>query len=262
MSKIIFTLLVIFICSEALADPVDKDYSFNAAEAHYSAREMRVARAKLRAEMGGMPIFLVMADRLEFRDGDDEDGITWDAQGWYGGDINKLLIKSEGEYSKTLSETEDAELEVLWSRAVTPFFDFQLGFRHDFEPDGLGHAVIGMQGLAPYWFEVDAAAYLSEDGDLTAGIEAEYEWLFTQRLILQWRGELQASASDIPQRQLGAGLTGLDLGFRLRYEIIREFAPYIGFEYSKALGQTADLIEAGGADNDDFALIAGLRFWF
>lgn len=242
--------------------PHGDGFSFAAADDYHDPKRMAAARAALRHEHGGMPAFLVMADRLEFRDSDDENGVTWDAQGWFGTDLNKLWIKSEGDYSSTRSDLEDAELEFLWSRAVTPFFDFQLGLRHDFEPDGLTHAVIGMQGLAPYWFEVDAAAYLSEDGDVTAGIEAEYEWLLTQRLILQWRGELQAAASDIPQRQLSAGLTSVDLGFRLRYEIIREFAPYLGFEYSKALGGTADLVEAGGGDNDDFALIAGIRFWF
>lgn len=262
MSRAGALFLLILLSPFGYAEHDDSKFRFNAADEHYDADKMTAARKALRHEHGAMPQFFVMADRLEYRSGNDEDGLTWDAQGWYGSDLNKLWIKTEGEYSETRSEFEDAELELLWSRAITPFFDFQLGLRHDFEPTSLSHAVIGIQGLAPYWFEVDAAAYLSEDGDLTAGVEAEYEWLFTQRLILQWRGELHAAFGDIPERQLGAGFTGLDLGLRLRYEMAREFAPYLGFEYSKALGQTADLVEAAGSDNDDFSVIAGVRFWF
>lgn len=262
MSRPAALLLLVTLSALANAEHDESKFSFDAADTHYHAADMEAAREKLRHEHGAMPHFFVLAERLEYRSGTDEESLTWDAQGWYGGDIHKIWVKTEGQYSDSLSEFEDAELEVLWSRAITPFFDFQLGLRHDFEPDALSYAVIGLQGLAPYWFEVDAAVYLSDDGDLTAGIEAEYEWLFTQRLILQWRSELQAAFSDIPQRQLGAGLTDLEVGLRLRYEIAREFAPYLGVEYSRALGQTADLVEVAGRDNDDFSLVAGLRLWF
>ena len=255
-------VLLVTLSAFAGAEHDNTNFNFNAADEHYGADKMAAARKALRHEHGAMPHFFVMTDRLEYRSGSDEDGLTWDAQGWYGGDIDKVWVKTEGEYSETDSAFEDAELEVLWSRAISPFFDFQLGLRHDFEPDGLSHAVIGLHGLAPYWFEIDAAAYLSEDGDLTTAFEAEYEWLFTQRLVLQWRGELQAAFGDIPERQLGAGLTSVDTGLRLRYEVAREFAPYVGVEYSRSLGQTADLVEAAGSDNDDFSVIAGVRFWF
>lgn len=239
-----------------------EEFSFNAADAHFDHKTMARARAELKHSHGSMSHFLVLSDRLEYRSGNDEDSLDWDLQGWYGGDLNKLWIKSEGEYSTTDSALEEIELELLWSRAISPFFDFQLGLRHDFEPDGLTYAVVGLQGLAPYWFEVDAAAYLSEDGDVTAGIEAEYEWLFTQRVILQWRGELLAALSDVAGRQLGAGLASLDLGLRLRYEFSPKFAPYAGIEYSRALGQTANLLEAAGTDNDDVSVLLGVRFWF
>ena len=178
------------------------------------------------------------------------------------GNINKVWLKTEGEYSFEENDLEEAEVQLLWSRAISRYFDLQTGVRYDFEPDGLAHAVLGVQGLAPYWFEIDGAAFLSEEGDLTASFEAEYELLLTNRLILQPRLEAGFSAQDIPERALGSGLTKLQAGLRLRYEVVREFAPYIGAEHSASFGRTADLIEAAGGGADETRFVIGIRTWY
>ena len=122
--------------------------------------------------------------------------------------------------------------------------------------------MLGFQGLAPYWFELNGATYLSEEGDLTADLEGEYEFFLTQRLILQPRAELQFSAQDIPDRDIGSGFTNLQAGLRLRYEFEREFAPYVGVEYHSALGDTANMVEAAGGSKDDTVWVIGVRAWF
>ena len=232
------------------------------ADEYWGADEMAAARRAVQADAGAQKNVFLMTDRFERQSADDGPSLLWDVQGWYGGDLNKLWIKSEGDYDFDAGEVEEAGVQALWSRAVAPFFDFQAGVRHDTEPDGLTHGVVGIQGLAPYWFEVDAAAFLSEQADLTARLEAEYELLLTQRLVLQPRAELELSAQRIPDLDLGSGVTGLDLGVRLRYEIRREFAPYVGVEWQSALGDTADMAEASGADPSRTAFVAGLRLWF
>lgn len=258
----IATVLGMLLAAWVWAGDEQPDYAFNAADEVYDPEAMRESREALRREMGGAPQLMMLADRLEYRNGDESDGVLWDAQGWYGHDLNKLWIKTEGNYSSKTNKIEDAEIQLLWSHAITPFFDLQSGVRYDFEPSGLAHAVVGLHGLAPQWLEVDAAAFLSEDGDLTARIESEYDWLLTQRLILQRRGEMAFSAQDIPERQLGAGLTHVNAALRLRYEIRREFAPYLGVEWTRTYGGTADFIEATGADTNEFSVVAGVRFWF
>ena len=127
---------------------------------------------------------------------------------------------------------------------------------------GRTHAVLGLQGLAPYWFEVDGAAFLSTDGDLTARGEAEYDLHLTQRLVLQPRAEVEFSAQDVPERELGSGLTGLDAGVRLRYDIRREFGPYVGIEWQSAFGETRDIVEAAGGEGDEVVFLVGLRTWY
>ena len=232
------------------------------ADKYWGADVMARSRNAVQAANGSLPNYMFLADRLELRAGDNADALLWDVQAWYGGDIDKFYFKSEGEYSTDENEFEEIELQGLWSRAISPFWDVQAGLRYDLEPKGKAHAVLGMQGLAPYWFEVDAAAFLSTDGDLTARIETEYELLLTQRLILQPRGELAFSAQDIPLDGIGAGLSDFSAGLRLRYEFKREFAPYIGVEWQTSLGETADFARANGNEPDNASLILGLRAWF
>lgn len=233
------------------------------ADEYWGAEEMAEARAALLKEHGGMSTYFVQADRFEYRTGEGDPHLLWDAQGWYGNDKNKLWIKTEGEYAFESDEFEDAEVQALWSRAMSRYFDFQAGVRHDFAPeDDRTFGVLGVQGLAPYWFEVDAAAFVSDDGDISARIELEYEFLLTQRLILQPRTELNFAVQDVPENGIGSGLSSAEMGLRLRYEIKREFAPYVGVSWERAVGETADFARADGEDPSSVSLVAGLRLWF
>ncbi|MGB2176871.1 MAG: copper resistance protein B [Hyphomonas sp.] len=238
------------------------DKPWSQADAYFDPAEMDAARAHAQSHSGDTPFAMIRFDRLEAQSFDGETVGVWDADAWYGGDINKVWLKTEGEYSFEENDLEEAEVQLLWSRAISRYFDLQTGVRYDFEPDGLAHAVLGVQGLAPYWFEVDGAAFLSEKGDLTASFEAEYDLLLTNRLILQPRLAAGLSAQDIPERALGSGLTKLQAGLRLRYEFVREFAPYIGVEHSASFGRTADLIEAAGGEADETRFVIGIRTWY
>lgn len=234
----------------------------HAADSVFGADEMADSREQLRAEQGGMKVATFMAERLEVGASDDSEGYLWDLQGWYGGDINRFWWKSEGE-GEFGEEAEGAELQALYSRAMTPFFDLQAGVRYDIRPEPeRAHLVLGVQGLAPYWFEVDAAAFLSDEGEVTGRIEAEYDQRITQRLILQPRAELNLSAEDIPELGIGAGASSIEAGVRLRYEIRREFAPYIGIEWEGRFGQTKDFARAVGEDSDETRVVIGIRSWF
>lgn len=223
---------------------------------------MAKSREQLRAEQGETRTYRVMVDQLEARIHDDRDGYLWDAQGWYGGDIDKLWIKTEGK-GRFGENTEDAELQALWSRAITPWFDFQAGLRYDFRPDPeRGYLVVGVQGLAPYFFEIDAAAFLSDEGDVSARFEAEYDLLITQRLVLQPRAEVSLAVQEVRELGIGSGVNDVELGLRLRYEFAPEFAPYVGVGWERKLGETADFARDEGEDVDSFALVAGVRLWF
>ncbi|MGE7197472.1 copper resistance protein B [Brevundimonas naejangsanensis] len=228
----------------------------------FSAGDMAAARRVLLGEHGDIRVGAVMIDQLEATSVDGEEGYAWDAQGWYGGDIHRFWWKSEGE-GEFGGELEEAELQALYSRAFTPYFDFQTGLRQTYRPEGdRTDLVVGVQGLAPYWFEVDAAAFLSNKGELTARAEAEYDQRMTQKLILQPRAEVNLSAEDIPELGIGAGLSTLQVGARLRYEIRREFAPYVGVEWTRSFGATRDFAEARGRSAEDTRLVVGVRAWF
>ena len=233
----------------------------HAADEIFGADAMAAARADNHATHGDMKFGTLMVERLETRIADGEDGYVWDLQGWYGGDIDKLVFKSEGE-GEFGGSIEDAEVQALWGHAIGPFFDLQAGVRVDLEPETRSHLVLGVQGLAPYKWHVDGAVFLSDRGDVTARIEGEYDQKITQRLILQPRVELELAAQDIPEREIAAGLTKVEAGLRLRYEIAREFAPYVGVGYEARLGETADLARAAGEDPDGLALLLGVRAWF
>lgn len=233
----------------------------HAADAIWGEEAMAPSRRALGQGHGRMTTGKVLIERLEARFKHGEDGFVWDAQAWWGGDLDKLFVKTEGE-GELGGSAEDAEVQLLYSRAIGPFFDLQAGARLDAEPDTRSHLVLGVQGLAPYMFHVDGALFLSDRGDLTARLKGEYDQKITQRLILQPRAELELAAQDIPERGIGAGLTKLEAGLRLRYELVREFAPYVGVEYEAKLGETADIARAQGEDPDGIALLVGLRAWF
>jgi copper resistance protein B len=235
----------------------------NAADALFDPRLMAEKRASvLIQEHGGFVGYMVLLDRLEHRIAEGPDGFAWDGEAWYGGDYNRLWVKSEGEgaYDGGL---ESAEVQALYSRALTPFYNLQAGVRYDLRPEPeRAHLVLGLQGLAPYWFEVDGALFLSDRGDLTGRFEAEYDGRITNRLILQPRLELDLAAQDVPELGVGSGLSSVEAGLRLRYEIRREFAPYAGVEYQRALGGSADFARAEGEEPGHWAFILGLRSWF
>ena len=198
----------------------------------------------------------LQSDRLEYAD--ESRALVWDLQGWLGDDYRKLWLKAEGERASGM--TEESEIQLLYSRAMSPFFDWQSGIRYDTEP-GVTHLVTGLQGLAPQWFEIDLAAFLSEDGDLSARIELEYDWLLTQRLVLQPRLEAELAASNIPELGVGRGLVSHELGLRLRYEVHRKFAPYIGLAWHRIHGRTADMRAGMDDDAADLTFLVGLRLW-
>lgn len=232
-----------------------------AADAIWGADAMRASRDDLRRTHGDFPVFWFQGDRLEVQSRQGEDLYLWDIQGYYGGPTTRLWFKSEGEGAFGAS-LEDAEVQALYSKAVAPFWDLQAGVRHDIGGPDTTHAVIGVQGLAPYMFEIDTALFLSHRGDLTARVEVEIDQRITQRLILQPRIEANLSAQNIPQLGIGAGLDQIEVGARLRYEIRREFAPYIGIEQSWRTGRGADFARARGEDPSVTSFLAGIRFWF
>ncbi|MFO7802090.1 MAG: copper resistance protein B [Desulfovermiculus sp.] len=204
------------------------------------------------------------ADRFEhqWRE-NDEQLLLWDVIGWVGNDYNKLFVESEGEYSLDHDEVEEAMVELLYGRTMAKFWDLQAGVRHDFEPSpSRTFLALGFQGLAPQWFEVDATGYVSEDGDVSAKFEAEYELLLTQRLALSPRLEAGFSAQDVPEYETWQGITDITLGCRLMYHFRREFAPYIGVSWSRKLGETGHNIDKEGGDVDSAVFVAGVRFWF
>lgn len=243
--------------SEALSGPA------HAADGVFGAEQMAAAREGIRAEHGGGRTYRFMVDQLEIGLRDGRDGYAWeDVQFWYGGDLNKLWLKSQGE-GRFGEGAESVEVQALFSRAIAPFFDLQAGVRYDFRPrPDRAHLVLGIQGLAPYWFEIDAAAFLSEKGDVTARAEVEYDQRITQRLILQPRAEVDFSLQDVPELDIGAGLSTTELGLRLRYEIVPEFAPYVGVQYERAFGDTADFRRASGDDVGGWSFVLGVRAWF
>ncbi len=205
--------------------------------------------------------WFVLLDRLEAVDLDHGRGEAWEAQAWLGGDVDRLWLRSEGERER--GRTESADLEALYGRSVSPWWDVVAGVKHDFKPgDPQTWAAFGVQGLSPYKFEVSATAYVGESGRTAATVEAEYELLLTNRLILQPRVEFEVHGNDDEARGIGSGLSSAEAGLRLRYEFTRRFAPYVGVVHERAFGKTGDLRRDAGESDADTRLVAGLRLWF
>jgi copper resistance protein B len=203
----------------------------------------------------------LMIDQLEVRVTDGPDPWVLDAQAWIGQDLNKFWLKVEGEHLD--GTTAEAEVQALYSRAIAPYWDLQLGWRHDIRPEpSRDWLAIGLEGLAPYWFEVEGAAFIGESGQVGARLKGEYEWMFTQRWVLSPELEINLHSKDDEEVGVGSGLSDLQLGVRLRYEIRREFAPYLGVNWTKKFGNTADFARDEGEDGNDVQIVAGVRAWF
>jgi copper resistance protein B len=215
-----------------------------------------------RADMEDDPLLLtVILDQLEMRDVGGDNTLSWDGQGWLGRDLHKIWFKTDGE--RTAGSTDEAELQFLYSKVIARYWDFQLGVRHDFKPSpSRSWAAIGFKGLAPYFFDIDAAAFIGESGRTALRFEAKYELLITQRLILTPDIEINLYGQNDPDAGIGAGLSDLEAGLRLRYEIRREFAPYIGVNWSRLFGSTADFARIAGDKSSETQLVIGLRAWF
>ena len=205
--------------------------------------------------------YYVLLDQLEWQSGNGGSGVSWDNTGWIGGDRDRFWFRTEGEGED--GQLGSGQVHALYGRAVAPWWDLVAGVRQDVRPGpAQTWAAVGIQGLAPYWFEVEATAYVGADGRTHVRLEAEYELLLTNRLILQPLAEVEIYGKADPERGVGAGLSSLDTGLRLRYELRREFAPYLGLTWKRTFFGTADLAREAGDDVGHVSLAGGLRLWF
>ncbi|WP_346837541.1 copper resistance protein B [Microbulbifer sp. SAOS-129_SWC] len=205
------------------------------------------------------PLAMVRLDQLEARE---NDGGALEGDAWYGNDRDKLWLKADWERGD--GDTEKAELQALYSRAIAPYWDLQMGVRHDFEAESSSRnwATIGLNGLAPYFFEINPALFVGDNGDSALRLQAEYELLFTQRWILSPEFEADVFGQNDREAGTGAGLTNVEVGLRLRYEITPQFAPYFGVHYEKKFGNAADFARDDGESVSGTSWVIGLRTWF
>jgi copper resistance protein B len=223
---------------------------------------MAQAEGKLRGEHGGGRWHRLLFDLAEFQVRDGRDGYRWETEAWFGGDIDRLVVKSEG--AGDFGESVDhAEVQALYGRALDPYWNLEAGIRQDLGPGRRAtYAALGLEGMAPYWLRLEGTLFLSTKGDLLARVEAAYDQRITQDLVLQPRAEANLAAQDVVGDGIGAGLSELELGLRLRYERVREFAPYLGVSWDRKLGRTADYARARGEATGGGSFVAGIRAWF
>jgi len=206
------------------------------------------------------PFYALLGDRLEYNE--QANAGVFDLQAWYGTTFDRLVIKTEGDFSE--GSIEENQTDILWGHAVSAYWDTQAGVRLDYNKEGENRQwlAFGLQGLAPYWFELDMTAYVGERGNTAFTLEAEYELLLTQKLIIQPRAEITLYGKNDKQNELGSGLSSSAIGFRVRYEFTRQFAPYIGVEWSNKFGNTADYATSSGQSSNNTAFVTGIKFWF
>lgn len=202
-----------------------------------------------------------LIDRLEIANTEDGQGFSWEAKGWVGGDVQKFLWRTEGHGDD--GSVDRGKVELLYGRGIRAWWDVVAGVRQDFgrgpERTWVG---LGIQGLAPYKFETSATLYVGSQGRTTLNASAEYDTLWTNRLIMQWRAEANVYGKDDPLLGIGSGISTIEAGARLRYEINRQFAPYVGVEYERAFGRTADFRKIAGEKAGETRFVAGFRIWF
>jgi copper resistance protein B len=206
-------------------------------------------------------LYKVEIDELELRSGSGDDQLAWRGEAWLGKDEHKLLLKTRGE--RTNAATEEFELQLLYDQAIAPFWDLQFGWRGDFQPeDERNWFAFGFEGLAPGFIESELTAFAGGSGRTAARARFAYDLLLTQQLILEPELELDWYGKDDPANRLGSGIASLEAGLRLRYELRREFAPYIGLNWTGLYGDTKRYARADGEDSSDLRVLVGLRFWF
>lgn len=206
------------------------------------------------------PYSMLLLDQLEWQEVDGGGALAWEFDAWYGDDYNKIWFETEGERA---DGEEDGRVEVMWDHIIAPWWSLQTGVRQDFGRGPTRNWLdLGIQGTAPYFFEIDAALYIGEQGRTSARFSAEYDMLITQRLILQPELEVRLFGKDDRENGVGSGLSDAEVGLRLRYEIRREFAPYIGLHWERKFGRTATFARDEGEDANDVAVVAGLHVWF
>jgi len=204
----------------------------------------------------------LLLDRLEYTYDNESDGMALDAQAWVGTDLNKLWLKAETERSE--GRWGETRAEALWDHAISPYWGLQGGVRSDSGGGGPSRtwAAFGVQGLAPYWFELQATAYVGESGRTAFRLEAEYDLLLTQQLVLQPTAEINVHGKNDPERGIGSGLSDIEAGLRLRYDITRKVSPYVGVSWNRKFGTTADYARAAGEDASAIEFVAGIKLWF
>jgi len=203
-----------------------------------------------------------LLDQFEGRVGGGQNGFRWEGQAWIGTDYDKLWLKSEG-FARGRGGVEDGRHELLYDRALTTFLDLQAGVRADWDSArGRSWAALGVQGLAPLFFDYEVTGYLSDSGHAALRLAGSYDLLITQRLILQPEIEVNFYSKADPARRIGAGLSEIDTGLRLRYEISRKFAPYVGVVYAGRFGQTARFARQEGEGATAVQFVFGIRSWF
>lgn len=204
---------------------------------------------------------LFVINQLEWQGSDDGNALGWDVNGWVGGDIDRLWLRTEGERAK--GKTEKAEVQALWGHAISPWWDVVAGMRQDFKPgDSQTWAAFGLQGMVLYNFEAEATLFVGDGGQSAARLEGDYDILLTNQLVLQPTAEANFYGKNDPGRGIGSGLADTELGVRLRYEIRREFAPYVGVTWNRAYGQTAEYARDEGEDRNEVRWVLGVRLWF
>jgi copper resistance protein B len=203
----------------------------------------------------------ISGDELEFVSGNEGDGFAWNVQANYGDDRNKLWLRTQGlRLPGELDPTTSGE--ILWWRPYSAFWGTQLGIRQDFGAGAHTYAAFGIEGLAPFWFIIEATGYLCDDGRLSARVKVSYDLRITNRLILTPNLEANAYSEADDERNLGSGLGNIEGGLRLRYEVQRKFAPYVGYVWERSFSGTADRRRAQGDPVNEHRFVAGFRMWF
>jgi len=242
----------------AAPPPVPADH---AADRIFPVDRMALARKGL-ADEGRFRTATVMLDRLEYRMVKGRDGYAWEGEVWSGGDIDRFVFASEGEGAFG-RRPENIELRALWRHAIDPWFNLEAGVRHDIRPNpDRTYATVGIEGLAPYWFEVEGQLLVSDKGDIHARFEGYHDIRLTQRLVAQPAIEANFAFQDVPELGIGSGLSDMELGLRVRHEFAREFAPYIGVNWERKFGDTARFARAEGESASATSFVMGIRFWF